>query len=220
MNIQNDYSELLGYAGKAIHYKKLIDCDPAELVNNAFIAFFESGEEYFIQNIKKSIDKYAWQKAIEQKSTKEYIDDFAPKSKRSFHCYNSLERTCKKCKEQKPSMCFRLMSIGQYKHSCNICKDCMNKATVEWFKDNSKRWADYMNQWREKKGKKKNKVARPIHELWNEANARYNQKQKELLTDVYIKKLLRGKEITPQTIEAKRSELLAKRKTAETNKLI
>ena len=50
-----------------------------------------------------------------------------------------------------------------------------------------------------------------MRQLWKKANKKYAQKQKDGLTDIYIKSLLRGKEITPKTIEAKRQELIAKK---------
>lgn len=59
---------------------------------------------------------------------------------------------------------------------------------------------------------RKNKIARPIHDLWNEANKRYQQKQKEELTDIYIKGLLGKRDKTPENIAAKRQEILQKRK--------
>lgn len=66
-------------------------------------------------------------------------------------------------------------------------------------------------------GNKPKKEARPIKELWREANKRYQQKQKENLTDTYIKSILANKykstkDIPQKAINKKRAELIDKRK--------
>ena len=52
--------------------------------------------------------------------------------------------------------------------------------------------------------------AKPITELWRKANKKYVQKQKENLTDVYIKSLLKNRKelITSQMILRKREQIL------------
>jgi len=72
----------------------------------------------------------------------------------------------------------------------------------------TKPWSEFIEE------KKKN--AKPIHELWRNANKKYSQKQKENLTDVYIKSLLtrKAKNPTKEMIDAKRQEILNLRKCA------
>lgn len=65
-----------------------------------------------------------------------------------------------------------------------------------------------------RKRRVKKSHARPIHELWREANRRYIEKQKEILSDVYIKSLLKPERRTPYYIKKKRSQLLKIRKMA------
>lgn len=79
----------------------------------------------------------------------------------------------------------------------------------------NKRWAAYMRSWREKKfGGKPKKTNTPIHELWRKANHKYIEKQREILSDVYVRSLLKKDQRTPENIERKRQELLERRKKA------
>jgi hypothetical protein len=78
-------------------------------------------------------------------------------------------------------------------------------------KQAKKQKPEKVNKQRKKK-RKKQRSARPIRELWREANHRYITKQRQLLTDVYVKSLLKPADRTPENIKNKRRQLKRKPK--------
>jgi hypothetical protein len=206
------HKELIDYA-KSIVSKKQLSVPPEELVNEAFIKFFDRGKEFSFNEAKRLISGSGWAEFEHEISRhSKFNERFSSKELR-----NTDWIVCKRCKEDKPPASYYLKTHTKTgrKFLAYICSECSIKERIEWFRNNKKRWAAYMKAWKDRTYPKKEKrQPRPIHDLWKEANRRYMAKQKEELTDVYIRLLLSNKKhhpITPEKIEAKRQELLMKR---------
>lgn len=214
MKFEDDYSNLVTIAG-VFCVKNQLSIQPEELVNEAYLRFFETGEEYSLPLVQKFI----YSEGIREKNRPRQIRirDVGNILRTDANVPKLADLNCRVCKEALPISLFKKhYKINGLPSYCNICLSCNNKQRIEWQKKNKEMWNEYMKKWRiVKRTEVKKKKGRPIHELWNEANARYNAKQKELLTDVYIKKLLRNVEKTPENIQAKREELLKKRLTSQ-----
>lgn len=206
------YKELLAYAEKLVESKQLM-ADPKELVNEAYLKFFESGEQFDLIAVKKYINAFHYDeialkmrdKAMGWRRTSS--GNFAY-SKKQVEIKGDF--CCTICKEVKPVNAFSLKRFYGFNYLCKQCKSCRNKMTVAWFRKNKEKWNAYMRS----RHIPIKKPAKPIHDLWKKANKKYQAKQKENLTDVYIKSIIRHKikNPTPQQIEAKRQELFAKRR--------
>lgn len=274
MTFEQDYNKLLKYASDVIRDKKLRS-DPADLVNEAYVRYINSGAIYNISTIRKYIIGDAFNELAHQMATVENEWEKAPKQTESF---------CRCCKQTKPISAFYLKNKNSILIPFSDCKECtsikrkkyrsenittMTEASAAWKKKNKNRaklskklyWINNRPDHKPKKpkpvkvkpvkaakvklvkkkrkklsaaqlrnrhnermkivmrnrrvrlGVKPKKKARPIKELWREAGKRYIEKQKELLTDVYIKSLLLRKypKPTQQQIKKKRAELQIKR---------
>lgn len=133
-----------------------------------------------------------------------------------------VEKECNKCKKLLLIESFQVVHRRPgYDYIYPTCKKCINVSKNKWYKKNKKKWNKYVTNRRNKD--KPAKVEKSIQTLWREANRRYQAKQKEKLSDVYISGLLKGSSIipTPQLIEEKRMQLIEKRKNAPPkNKII
>lgn len=200
------YSELLNFATSLVVKRKL-PIEPEDLINDAYIKFFELGEPFSLSLIRRITTSAAF-KELENKYAKNSYDEAYVKI-----AYKDLShQTCINCKEAKPQNHFRFRKEKGFNYIRGICLECEAKKKQEWFEENRDKWNDYMRGYRQRTQPKQNKrQAQPIHDLWKKANHTYIEKQRETLSDVYIRSLLRGKSITPETIERKRLELMAKR---------
>jgi len=201
------YQDFIGFATSLIRKHDVLTT-PEDVVNDAYILFVESGEEFSEKVVKNLIYKLVFDEHKHHKT--EYSFTSEPKTTESRP---SGDKQCLCCHEVKNVNEFRVRSIGSRMFTTSICKKCIHKYQNEWFRSNKLKWNSYMKMWREKKGLFKNKKAQPIHDLWKKANKIYQQKQKDNLTDVYIRGLLKSgkKDFSPTAIEKKREELLLKR---------
>jgi hypothetical protein len=199
------YDELVNYAGAIVRNNNLM-CEPQDLVNDAYIKFYESGEEFSKEKIKKYISNSFHAEKDHDRITNIFSNNVTKKLTTSRE-----EKCCIKCHEVKPANAFRLQVFAGGKYILgNICKKCQIMKHAKWFAENKEKWNAYMRSRRPKKIKK----PQEIHEQWKKANKKYIAKQKEQLTDVYVRSLLKSKikSPTPQQIEEKRQQLLAKRR--------
>lgn len=211
MNFESDYSNLLSYAESLVIGRGL-NVDPSEIVNDAYLKLFDSGLPYNIQEAKRFIKGSAFGLKKEYERSISFDETYRQKGA----TISSIDMTCTCCKEVKPSAAFRTINhkngnVYFYSH----CRACEGERCKRWVNQYRDKWNKYVNEWKKKKGiiKKEKKMPQPIHDLWKAANKRYQEKQKEQLTDVYIRGLLKGsgKNITPETIELKRKQLIEKR---------
>ena len=207
------YKDLLAYAEKVVKQKDLM-ADPAELVNNAYLKFFDSGEDFDLVTVRKYIYHFHFEE-ITLKLRERAVGWRVSPSGNSVYSKKQVRITgdfvCTVCKEVKPANAFYLQRFKGFNYLLKQCKKCNIKRNVEWFRKNKDRWNEYMRKRRPAKGRP---AAKPIHDLWKKANKIYIEKQKEMLTDVYVKSLLvhKIKNPTKEQIEEKRQELFAKRR--------
>lgn len=196
------YNELLTYA-QGIVTTQMIPVSPEELLNDAFVSFYESGKDFDLLAFKKLIAKSGFKETNYKVRQYSFDENFIAKEK---HINGDFQ--CSECKEILPAAAFHLRKFNNYKFIPNLCGKCEGKRTAQWQKENKIKWNAYM---RSRRPKKEKREAKPIHDLWNKANKKYIERQREELSDVYIRSLLKGKEVTPETIFNKREELLIKR---------
>lgn len=184
MSFEKDYNDLLIYA-RAVLSKIRISADPHDIVNEAFVIHHDSGEEYNRAKVLKIISRLC---------NAELDHLLAGLSKTKL----PNDSCCKGCNELKPIGLFYIFTSYKNHNIPNVstlCKEC-HKYSI-----------------RKKRIKKVRRPGKGINVLWREANKRYQAKQKENLTDVYIKGILKasGKPFTQSDIIKKRKELLQKR---------
>lgn len=116
----------------------------------------------------------------------------------------------------------------KYKYSNDLqLKDVKKLRFKKWVETNRDKWNAYCRErsknmgrgtglTREEYNKKRNQNKIPLKQLRRMASKRYQEKQKQNLTDQYIKHLLKmgGKDFSPPSIEKKRLQLLSKRTAA------
>jgi len=221
------YSELVQFS-TAIVFKRKLSIDPIDLVNEAYINFFDSGEEFDLPKVKTFISNHGYKERDYQNSKQNFGDKFCSK----ISHYHRADRVC--------NICNGLKTVGEYRvfkhiqgsiYIANYCFTCERKKHNIQFRawlregDNRDRWNAYMRNWQRKRSKTglsreewmKRRTAnrKPIAELVRKAMKKYEAKNKENLTDAYIRKLIRHKrDLSPAAIEAKRQQLMAKRRLA------
>ena len=215
MSIENDYGELIEYAKIKIRNSNLSEFD---LVNESFIRAQASNVPYSKENIFKYISIIFWEEMDRCKSKIPYSDFNKPSKEIGF--YGETDRQCGVCNEIKTINNFSQWfssKLGCYKirRECNECRNKKNRENVNknsWFRKNRERWNDYM-MGRTPRKYPNGKPKKQINELWKKANKKYQQKQKEELTDIYIKSLLKSKNKNPTSIDIlnKRKEIVNKR---------
>lgn len=212
------YPDLIKFAKFCIRERK-IPVQPEDLVNDAYIKFFDTGDEFDLKKVKDIIYKESFKEVAHKMSQNLFSDGFALKSKIRG------DRVCTMCKEVKPVGAFRLAKLQGYYYVFNQCKECLNSWNIQWFKDNKELWNTYCRKWQSKKKgyevlpwdeyvKKKRLSAKPIGQAQVDAVKKYCQKRAGSLTDSYIIQVLkqRNKPFTPNDIEKKRQELFEKRR--------
>lgn len=231
------YNELLDHTSKVIIAKK-INAEKHEIVNDAYLKFVESGEVFDLGKVKKIISNISFDYVEEKQrsqavgSRKVYANDMAANRSGyedfSWKVYTyrrprkNGHNACNKCHEVKQVNEFRLIKFNGYDYLSQICKTCEQKRHNEWVEKNREIWNKYMVLRSRASGainrieynKKMSLQKKSIHELWKKANRKYQAKQKELLTDVYVRGILKAskKPFTPKAIAAKRKELFEKRR--------
>lgn len=219
------YTELLDYAASIV-FKKEIPVDPADLVNDAYIKFVESGCGFDFIQIKKYISSGGYNEFNHIRGKSNFGDKIVERYSEKG------DKVCAKCKELKPIGAFRAQKMNGWTYSRVTCLDCEREWGRLWKKgwlskeNNRVKWNAYVRQWQKQRGivketreeyyKRIASLKKPIHELWKKANKKYQAKQKDNLTDQYIKHLLKcgRKDFSPAAIEKKREELMAKRRLA------
>lgn len=212
------YPELISFAQKKIKERNLLNADPIEVVNDAYISFVESGEDFSIVSVRKIVAdliyKYVSERCRERAIGESdrgngYIKRY---SKKVIEIRG--HKVCKRCKDPFPVGSFRLQRHDGYTILHPYCRDCQNKIRCEWFKNNRDIWNKYMIERRARLPKKPKKKAQPIQSLWNKANKKRYAKEKELLLDSYVRRILKAgkKPCSPEDIRIKREELFQKRR--------
>lgn len=202
------YSEFLAFAKAQIYKNDRGNIFIAEdVLNDAYIKFFESGLE-FSEDLIKGYILTAIHKHNDQLSRRSLFGDAFKKTDRQI----KGDFTCNKCKGTKSVGEFRYIKYEGFSYLEKTCAKCKDKMRTEWARANKERWNAYVREryWESKNFVKK--APKPIHDLWKKANHKYIAKQKEQLTDVYVRSLLPKDKRTPKFIEAKRQEIIAKRK--------
>lgn len=163
--------------------------------------YIENQLEYYNANKQKCLD-----------ASREYKEKNKDKIKIKKQEYWIKNRVTK---EQKPKQIkFKKFKFRRRKNLLREIKPPKVKLTIE---EKRLKWNAYMRS--RTTGKPRNEylkdikeTARPIKELWKEATKRYQAKQRENLTDTYIKSLLkRFGEITLEMIIEKRKQLQEKK---------
>ncbi len=223
MSFENDYKELLKFASNILREKGIYHSESAELVNEAYIKWFDESNNtpYDIKAIKGLIRTCGWsQKAIEsQNQDNTFLKEYP----------------CKRCKESLPASAFYIQHDlkNNIKSVSTYCLKCRIELRIIWQKENKEMWNAYMIEWRknhngtltrkewlEKKAQERGEDH--LQKLWNRANKKYQSKQREQLTDAYIRTILTNKnmrrcDITREMIEMKRTELIEKRNSIPIN---
>ena len=131
-------------------------------------------------------------------------------TKWDIHLQFKDDKCCDRCKEVKPALMFQILKPkNQRPYQSNICRKCELEKIKLYQKT--------------PKGKAKNlrnfqKWVSKNRDNWNSYNRERSKKEKELLTDSYIKKLLRAKYgkgykvYDQETIINYRNKVLQKRK--------
>jgi hypothetical protein len=198
------YSDFIEFASRIIIAKEL-PIDPADLVNDAYIKFYESGEEFSVGKIKTLISGGSWKEVNEVKAKNTLGQGFtkaAPKIQG--------DRTCSCCHEVKQVNEYHFKRFKGFSYLRTMCKKCVSKRNLKYLQDHREQWNAYMK----KRRPSKKKPAKPIQELWNKANKKRYAKEKELLLDSYVRRILKAqkKPFGPKEIEQKRQELFEKRR--------
>lgn len=210
MTFELDYNKHILFAETFIKNKKLNVC-PADLVNDAYIRFIERDEPYLSSTIRGLITSFGFKELSDQYSNISFDEMLIPKSRRvDRHSF-----MCKGCGEIMDQDFFRRSKVvGGISFFTGKCKKCLNKDTGQWFKNNKERWNAYVKErYRLSRLHTPKKIAQPIHELWNRANKKRYEKEKELLLDSYIIRLLKASkmEVSPKTIKEKREKIIQTR---------
>lgn len=204
-DFQKDYWELTKYA-RAIIAKFKSTLTPDDLINSAYVDWFDSNAPYSIDTFRKIMFN-SIKTDIEYHQANVSIEAIGLKSKEIETDY-----CCIKCNEIKPSSQFVLfIKSRNIKVTYRKCRDCR----LQYYKDynysyypKKKNNRDYKDL-RNKHSKNYIDKIRPQH---NKNVVNYNLKQKEILSDIYIKTLLRAErtpqEITPQRIREKRQKVI------------
>lgn len=212
------YPELLDYAS-AIIYKHNLPALPGDLVNDAFLKLVDSGKEFDLKEAKRLVSGSYYEEDNYRKSKTSSSGGYSKKQPRI-----TGEKSCTKCGEAKNVNEFRYKKNLGYSYVENVCNKCRFKMQLRWFTKNKEKWAAYMMKRHRAKGgisraeynEKRTLNKKPIHELWKKANKKRYKKEKDLLLDSYIRRLLKAgkKPFTPKEIEKKRQELVNKRREA------
>jgi hypothetical protein len=226
------YDELVRCAAKRIIELNII-ADAHEIVNDEYLAFVESGDDFELTAIKKRIVSRAYS-YIPEKTRKAALGSRLTNSGNfKEYSYRQPKRhnewlACSRCNDPKPSAAFYTQKFDGYNYTFHICKDCCLKKKKEWFNCNRDTWNRYVRERRRiknggingraKKRKPQSHVEAVKTACINRANKAYYQRQKEQLTDAYIRKKLSYKIPSPtsEQIQAKREELLQKRRLTNT----
>lgn len=217
MTFEYDYKNLLRFADSVLREYGVFHSDAAELVNEAYIKWFEGfvNKPYNIKDIKTLIRSNGWkQRAIENNNTDN-----------TFHG----EYACKRCQESLPANAFGIIhdKINDIRNIRTYCLKCSSELKCIWQKENKERWNAYVKGWRVTHNgtltrtdwlakKSSERSEDHLQGLWRKANRKYQNKQKEQLTDSYIKTILtnattRRCDITSEMIQNKRTQLIQKR---------
>lgn len=201
------YADAIKYTKTICKHKKIVS-HPEEFVNDAFLVFFDSGKEFDYTQFKKLIFDAVMKERGREAAQTSFTGYSIKKGIRQFYCIS--------CCDCLPENAFRIVTYSHgYSRISSNCKQCENKNRLKWFRNNKERWAKYMRDWRSKKfGEKPPRQAQEIQVLWRKANHKYIEKQREILSDVYVRSLLKKDQRTPENIERKRQELLERRKKA------
>jgi hypothetical protein len=222
------YPQLLDYASSVVFNKGLM-ADPCELVNDAYLKFVDSDDEFDFDRVKGLISNASFRfvrermekRAVGTRKTAK-LDGWVDYSYKPVKITD--DRACVLCHEVKPVNAFRFHKYDGFTCVANRCRECENKRNAKWLKSNAKRWNEYVRRryalggrnrlTREQYNAKRSMEKKTIQELWNRANKKRYEKEKENLADSYIKRILKAakKPFTPVDIEKKREELWAKRR--------
>lgn len=197
MSFDIDYNKLIEIAANVCKRHEL-DTDPAELVNEAYIKFADSGNDYRIDEIKKYISNSGW---------KEFNQKCANKWQLSYD-ENLIPFITNPNKRRKSRLATEY-PILDYK-TCNICGETLGSNSFYRFFD-AKRQVVYgpgscKKCWNQKWYPKKRAYCKE-----------WKRKAKEGLSDYYIRNLLHKKyspeniKKNPFLITTKRRQLLSKR---------
>lgn len=214
------YDEFIKYATKIVAEKE-IAADPMELVSEAYVQFADTGDEFHVGKVKKLILGISFAEVTRKMAQRAVGErDYGNGRVQMFRAKRipiKGERWCNICKDSIPVNGFRLMKFSGFEYLDTACKKCRSKQTVAYFKKNRLVWNAYMRKRYDAIPKKPRKKAKPIQELWNKANKKRYAKEKELLLDSYIRRVLKAgkKPCSPQDIERKRQELFSKRRMAK-----
>lgn len=198
------YSEFIDFASRIVIAKEL-PIDPADLVNDAYLKFYESGEEFTVGKIKSFISSGSW-KEVDEVRAKNNLGRGFTKAVPKIQG----DRTCTCCHEVKQVNEFHLKRFEGFTYLRSVCIKCVSKKNLKYLQEHKDQWNAYMR----KRRPPKKKPAKPIQELWNRANKKRYAKEKELLLDSYVRRILKAakKPFGPKEIEAKRKELYDKRR--------
>lgn len=217
MNFEGDYKSLKQYAEQRIRNFNLpILAD--DLINDAFINLHNTPYDYykFLEEIKRL-------SFSEKEDTLRTVEINKPYSKSTSHF--TVENTCVVCKQTKPASEFRIVKYKYKSYQRTECKSCEKRLDVNK-KDRNKRWYEANKNSSYYKLKNKISFKRYVtlnRDSWNKYLRERQDKEKEALTDTYIKKLLRMKYsndyilLHPELIQNRRDYII-KKKLAKSKK--
>lgn len=219
------YEELTSFASALVYGKKLL-CDPIDLVNDAYIKFIESGEEFSLKKVKNIIYSSHFAE-VQETADKRAIGERETAKEGGLKQYSRRilspkgDRVCAGCNEIVPVNGYYLtksLKGALYLHL--ECKACALKRKKKWFAENRGHWNAYVrSRWNHKVDPIKGNRG-TLEEQTARALEKYREKTVVQMSDVYIKKLLQCKyknqHIPQEAIEAKRKELLEKRNSPAT----
>jgi hypothetical protein len=160
MAFDSDYNGFVVFSKKLIQAKKIINIDPSDLVNDAFIAFTETKQPYSIETIKNLIVKSLW------KEFGYYQTIVSP----GFTDTKVNNATCKKCGDDKPVHGFYIKTVDTVKSIFPYCKDCIKEIRKQYYEENKDSILSRSATWKEN-NKNRCKLA---HQLWYKTNVNPN----------------------------------------------
>jgi hypothetical protein len=223
---EHNYNGLVAYAKAIIKNHNLL-IDSGDLINDAYIDLVASGRDYNRDEFKKLLSKRASEQ-VDGRTVR--LGTFKKPS------VTQEQICCKKCHEVKPVGAFEILKSRGFEYPRKTCKACVYERVKErrkirparsYYKAKAVPLALQLDKQRRRKKpegykspSRTNEAVRSYFKSWlsRQGNReRFNshvkdhaKKQREELTDTYIKLLLkrRGKEISETTINDTRLRLI------------
>lgn len=227
MTFEQDYNKILQYAkSKVARYN--LNIDASDLVNDAYLKLHD--KPYFIKNYRNEIKNLS---LIEKHNVPSNI---SYGQRGTTHGRFTGHHCCVKCKDVKSASEFYIEKrISGRAYLSTVCKPCHIKRVAELRVKNPEKYKPIIKksaqkQWKKNKNnkefrKKQDERVRKYIDTnrsdWNDYNRGRYERDKENLTDAYVRKLIRhkfkGVEITAETVRLEREKILRKRLEKERN---